>query len=301
MDYNITAWLQNDINLHHSSESDLSDIIYDPRYGSLFRRFINFLAKTTLCNQKYPDVFAEQERIDTTKSLEEKYQERDRMKAKLESYINDNLIIEKQLSSLKFQYKHYLSIEKIQLETNKALEQIIKRDSFKLEQVAIKLEKSYEYLNNEDLSSMYNDKEVLESIQIEEDDLIKATFISNQQLISLDEEINKLVEKINSIHDLISSKRIVLIDLIANKDSRLVLKKKGNIIEKKITIRLPNFDLTDYEIEELKKTNDNLDKQLKEMVQSTKELDKVYKDKKLAISKPYGSVVEEYFSPTVSK
>lgn len=212
MDYDLSRWLKDELGLVHSCESDLSDIVLHPRQGTLMRKFVEFVAKSSLCRERHPDVFAEEENFSSGLDLKRKCQERDQLRAKLKSSVRDNIILERKICGAGEKLEILRKVKKNQLDNINRLEQIAKRSFAKLEQVAERMVKAGEYLNEDPLAEMFKHEIEFAS------DITNDGPITSQQVRFVDEALERCKEKIDINHDTISR----LVAEIKSKNLKLI-------------------------------------------------------------------------------
>lgn len=159
---NLTTWLQHDLGLKNMSEADLAGLMYHPRHGTLCRRFLKFLAESTLCSRKYPDVNAQEEFQAASQELEEKKVELYDIIDKLDERVRSREILERELDSLRQRHEFVKRIEDLIKTTNEALEQMAERPNFCFEKVRRNLEDP-SYLDSAHLEPIYELDKLIES------------------------------------------------------------------------------------------------------------------------------------------
>lgn len=230
----LTRWLQSDLGLKNLTEADLNALVYHPRHGSLCRRFLAFLAESTLSHKKYPNIYAREECEGTQLDLMTKEQELGHIKLVLERQLQTSSNTELELKFLKDKHQHIASLEDLLRATTKALEEIASRPSVAFERARrIIKEANLNYLSNDDIEKIY-------SIGLSSGGAHSACPTPT------DEELSKCVQTVDTIHRAISS---LLTDVSSKIDTNAVQSRtlKQPNIESLVALKIPECERLELE------------------------------------------------------
>lgn len=201
MNYDISKWLKDELGLSHMSEADLNCLMFHPRYGSLCRRFVNFLAESTLCSTKYPNVYAKEEYEAALEEIETKNRDLRTSVKELEEVARQGENDMRELEFLKSRLSHLKTIQQMLRNHSESLETIANRPNFLIELLGRNLDNP-EYLRDSSLDSMYT----------LEEDFKHDAIITNRQMSSIDDRLKESVDEIESSHANIANlaQRIIL-------------------------------------------------------------------------------------------
>lgn len=292
MDYDISRWLKDDLGLVHMTESDLNSLLYHPRHGSLCRRLVKFLAESTLCNQKYPDVYAQEEYLGAVEDLNKKNDELRDIVKQVENFAKDNEDQDREMNFLKMRLAHLKKIEDLQRTSTKALEEIANRPNMEIELVTRNIEE-IEYLSNTDLNSLYP------TIELNKSD----SAVTTRQMTAVDEELNDLMKKAQIMHQAITMTLRAIVEKMENTDSGLNLRKTS--AQNLIALRLPKIEevtLDDMEPaeKELKENNVELSEKVCELNQQVTELSRQYESRRAEMISAHKKELEKCLNMIIS-
>lgn len=155
MDINQTQWLRKELGLSQMNENDLNSLMFHPRHGGLCRRFLQFLAQSTLCSQKFPTVFAEEQYQTSKENLETKSNELRTEAFQLEKSINRCRNKEQELNFLKQKSQYLMELEHLYATSIVKVEKILDRPNEALEKSLETIKTSSHYLANNDIEALY--------------------------------------------------------------------------------------------------------------------------------------------------
>lgn len=189
MNYHISKWLKDELGLSHMSEADLNCLIFHPRYGSLCRRFVNFLAESTLCNIKFSTVYAEEEHKAAAEELEAKNGDLISSVRELEEVARNGENNLRELNFLKSRLSQMKTIQQLLMSHSESLDALANRPNFLIEQVSWNID-NCDYLADSSLASMYDF----------DPDFKHEAIITGHKISTLDNQLKEMVNKIESIH-----------------------------------------------------------------------------------------------------
>lgn len=199
MEYNITRWLQDELNLANFCESDLCQFVDGPRNCRLFRKFIDFLAESTLCERKFPDVYANEELLEANGEFDSQTKNLAKIKHDLLSYTKESEKLELKLLALR---ENIINVKDL----HESLEVRIRELVSYAEKLYSKLESATNQISGNDIHDLYlalsDDLENSFNLVIDLEKLAKdATTDLNGHT---DKDLKNLFDGINEIHDMIS-------------------------------------------------------------------------------------------------
>jgi len=274
----IPKWLKDDLGLPHMCEADLNGLIFHPRYGTYCRSLTNFLVRSTLCNIKYPDVYANEEFRSASKYLSEKKGDLHDITKTLEIYIREQENKERELIYMRSRLDHMRNIKDLVSSSIVAFEDIVNRQNDNIDLVQRVVEKA-DYLSKSDLSSLYPLNFTSNS----------DSTISARQMASVDEELAELRENISQLHRSISAKTQAILSKMDNVDVNV--KPMQIQIHNLNAVKIPDIDelvvTMDPEVKEMRDTNVALYHRVIDLNQQVTELGNQYKIKRLDLLKRY--------------
>ena len=181
----MSNWLKNDLGLVHMGEDSLFPLLHHPRHGTLCRRLIKLLLESTLCKQRYPNVYASEEFEEASREFDEKTREVKEMRALIELNLHNLENEERREKFLADKLDYLVGINHLQKNTSEALEVMAGRSNFDLEKVG-RLIQNPSYLANSDLENIYSDISNSESSTINS---------------SVEDNYQELVERAQKMHD----------------------------------------------------------------------------------------------------
>lgn len=299
MDYNLPRWLKKDIGLLHMSESDLNGLMFHPRHGGLCRRFIKFLAESTLCKQRYPTVYAQEELDEANRELDSKSRLLRSTIVELGNYIKEGENKQRELDFMADKLDYLRSIEELHRKTVERLEKIVNRPNHNLELIRESISThSANYLTNNDLKGLYSCdlKELLQN-HLKNISLTNKTadngqpatatgghlpLIKRQQSLQTENEYNDLIKKIGTMHQAVT---IVLGEIIKKMSKldydQIELRTRPVLIEELLALKMPHCEEiiveANSEEKELKQRNEKLFKQVNELELQVIDLANQYK------------------------
>lgn len=286
MDLDTTNWLKDHLGLIQMSEADLSYFMFNPRHGTLCRRFIKFLVESTLCGKKYPHAFAQEENLEAKQELVRTTAELRDTISNLDVYIKTQENDERELSFLKLKSNYLHMMEDLKKTSTEALENIADRQNFVLEQVSQNIDEcSY--------SSDPNVGDIYAHINPNADsNSANMGPISRAQISSLDDRILELVNKTNTMHSAISKLYEHINTKMDNIGRNLEVKKTN--LENLVGLRPPKFEKIELHMgvdeKRLKVLNSDLVDKICKLNQQVLNLNDVYDSK---ISKIYNTQKEK--------
>lgn len=275
----LSRWLKDEIGLIQMSEIDLNSLMFHPRHGSLCRRLVKFLAESTLCHERYPNVYASEEYSEAICDLERTNNNLLEVLKNLNHTAKDHENQERELVFLQSKSEHLRILEELQQVSMAALKEMENRNNLGIEQLAQRIEE-IDYLSNSSLEALYALP-----------DLSKVTStIITRQMTTVDEELNtsttkveNMIYKINGILQLIEGK----MDNVVELEPRLRKTSFQNLI----ALKKPEFvEIRVNEDEEEKRLYDkNLDlmRRVASADQEVSRLKEIYILKKNNINRDY--------------
>lgn len=268
-DYDLFKWLKDDLGLKHMSESDLNCLIYHPTYGSLCRRFIIFLASSTLCGRKYSDVFATEKYEETTQELKRSTDDLDNLIKQVEQHVKDNQNEERKLSFLKSKLDYLKSVSDLQKTSKEALQAMAERPNIEIEQIARNVEEC-QYLTRSDLASMYS---VSDSLRLDR------SIVTRQQVATAQEDLNHLSKNITIMQAAVSKSFSEVIKKLDNTDIAHVQPIKATV-DDLIALKVPKFEsisVCDTEAKDYAEQYNNMIKKISDLDIEVRELSSRHK------------------------
>lgn len=200
MDSDLNIWLKDDLGLVHMSAADLNGLMFHPRHGGLCRRLVRFLAESTLCSTRYPTVYVKEEYQEAAANLATKDKELQDVLNIVYNYTRDQENVELELGFLAQKLDYLKRLEDLQQTSKTAMEEIVNRPNFGLEQVSRNINTS-EYLSETVLKDMYHIEDVnkLEDLPVVEDTLME------DETSMVEDSIHKITRKVNMMHRAISA------------------------------------------------------------------------------------------------
>lgn len=284
MNYDISKWLKDELGLSHMSEADLSGLIFHPRHGSLCRRFVKFLAESTLCNIKYSNVYAKEEYTAAVKELESKNNDLIHSIKELEDVARKGENDQRELEFLKSRLSQMKTIQQLLRTHSEAQEGLANRPNFLIEQLAQSLDKT-DYLKDSSLTSMY---------ELDEDFKHEA-IITDRQMSSIDDRLMELVNQIDATHSSVAA----LAQTISSKMNEPECNVKLNKVhtDDLIAIKIPPIEEeeedSNQDEQQLRHVNADLAKKVSELDQQVAKLSGQYLMRKAAIRAAKSRELEE--------
>lgn len=201
MEVNISSWLKDHLGLTHMSEADLNSLMFHPRHGSLCRRFVNFIASSTLCSQKYPNVHAQQEYLAAKETLENQKSCLHQALVDLERLVRENENDERYLCCLNSRLEYLKELHQTQENSMKALEEIAASPNLIIEQVVRNIGDA-DYMSNSDLEAIYSG-DPAETVASTAWTSLDGP-VSERQMALIDEEFKSLKAQIELLHKVVN-------------------------------------------------------------------------------------------------
>lgn len=270
MNIDLSKWLKDDLGLKHMSESDLNSLVYHPTYGGLCRRFIAFLADSTLCSRRYPDVFATEHYDEATQELERKTDDLKHLIKQVEQQSRENENEERKLNFLKSKLDYLRRIEDLQKTSREALQAMTERPNLEIDQATRNIEECH-YLAKSDLLTMYSAPEL---------NRLERNMVTRQQVSAVNEELNHLTECIEIMQSAVSKTLIEVTSKLDNIDIGHLRPVKVTI-DDLVALRVPKFEAVfthDAEMEEHSELYGNMIKKVSDLDQEVRELSDRYKN-----------------------
>lgn len=268
MDPNISRWLKDDLKLVHMSETDLNGLMFHPRHGSLCRRLVKFLAESTLCSVRYPTVYAKEEYEEAIDELSKKRQIRQGILDKLYNYVKDQENIETEVSFLARKLDYLKRIEDLQQTSRTAMEDIVNRPNFNLEQASRTIE-SANYLTDHPLDNLYSSEDIDKPIE---------NLPTEIDISAADESLTTIVHKVNVMHIMITKLYEKITQAIDKNHCDVSLKKLQ--VADLVALKVPIFKELVLDADpiqkELKRTITGLCHRVQELNQQVCEMKKKY-------------------------
>lgn len=254
----ITKWLQDHLGLPSICADDLDSLRLHPRHGTLCRRLLDFLARSTLCSQKYPHVFAKEEYESSVESLVGKTRELDDITSQIRDYIRDHENEERELSYLRSRLKCLEDIQEVQRFSSKILEEIVNRPNWAISRVSSQIDE-ISFLSSKNLHSPYIAPVELDTISRSDD----STALMNRRMASVDEELKDLTTKANTLNQAISTQLTEIASTIAQ------------VSEEDLHLREPSeHELVVFRIPEIEEEELDVDHEAKKLKDSNRKLAK---------------------------
>ena len=284
----LTRWLQNDLGLRNMTESDLNGLMYHPRHGSLCRRFVKFLADSTLSNKKYPNIYAREEYEEAKSELAKRNQVLHQTMMDLERQMQACGNTEMELKFLKDKHQYLLGLEDLLRTTTEALEEIANRPSMSFEQVQRNIEQA-KYLDNTDLEKIYSFDEMQKFLSSTQ------RVPSSHELNSINDEYNRLTQTVEIMGRAVGMLLAKFSDKISNFKEGIVLSQPN--VESLEALKMPDCEeiVLEANPEELalKEKRVNLTRSLELVGREVRELSDRYKSEKLNMNVNYKQALQE--------
>lgn len=275
MDIDISKWLKNDLGLMQMSEADLSYFMFNPRHGALCRRFINFLAMSTLCCKKYPHVYVQEENLEAKReSVRLKTELRDSI-SNLDLYIKTEENKERELSFLKLKLNYLRTMEDLKKTSTEALENIADRPNFLIEQVSQNIDE-FNY-SNSNVGNIYD--KLCANLDSQ---LTTMGPISRSQMKHVDDKLDDLICKTNTMHLAISK----LYESINSEKSNVQCNLKKTSLQSLIGLKPPKFEEIELHIG-LGENNSDLVDKVNQLNQQVLKLNNLYESRVSEIYKKH--------------
>jgi hypothetical protein len=289
MDINLSKLLKDDLGLRHVSEADLNNLVYHPRHGSLCRRLVKFLAESTLCSRRYPNVYAQTEHEQLKKEFQSKEQLISTLLLKLETQIRISENVERELRYVVEKHEKLKGIEDLLRTTTDAFEQMACRPNISVIEVGRNLENP-KYLGNLSLETLYTSFP-----SYHQQSYITSDKITRRDLANVNDDYHNLTSKARLMHDSISKLLTSIYELITKNDCDVSLNKTSVASLK--AIRLPDCEEVEMEYDpderQLCEKRAKLLKELRDADQQVNELMQPYNDFKINLNKRYKEELEE--------
>lgn len=278
MDHNISIWLKDHLGMTQMCEADLNGLMFHNTHGGLCRRFIGFLAASTLCSSKYPHVYAQEKYSETLVELKRKEQNLQEALKHLEAYTKENENEERELSFLELKLTYLKNLRDLRRTSAEAFQEFLNRPNLGDQQVVRSIEKN-DYTTRSTLETVYSVVDL---------DKLETTF-STRQIASLDNRMKSTVRKINLIHSAITKTYLSITSQMDIVDETLQLKNTN--IQNLVALHDPEFEEIsldpDLEEKELRDKNEDLCSKISDLNQNVTELASRYKVEKTNVYKQY--------------
>lgn len=276
MDIDTTKWLKDHLGLVQMSEADLNYFMFNPRHGTLCRRFIKFLVESTLCGRKYPHAFVEEENLEAKQELVRTNAELRDTISNLDVYIKTQENDERELSFLKLKSNYLHMIEDLKKTSTEALENIADRQNYVLDQVSQNIDEC-SYSSDPNVGNIY-----AHIIHPNADSKL-ATMgpISRAQMSHIDDRLDKLVNKTNTMHTAISKLYEHVNSEMDNIGRNLEVKKTS--LQNLVGLKPPKFEEVELNVgldeKKLKVVNSDLVDKICKLNQQVLKLNDLYDSK----------------------
>lgn len=251
------------------NESDLNCLVYHPTYGGLCRRFITFLADSTLCSRKYPDVFATEHYDEATQELKLRTDDLKDLINQVEHQSRDNENEERKRGFLKSKLDYLRRIEDLQRTSKEALQAMTERPNLEIDQATRNIEECH-YLTKSDLLAMYSEPEL---------NRLERNMVTRQQVAAANEDLNYLVESIETMQSAVSKTLTEVVSILDNVDIEHLRPVKV-AIDDLVALKVPKFEalsIHDTEMEEHLTLYGNMFKKVSDLDHEVRELSDRYK------------------------
>lgn len=246
MDYDISKWLKDELGLAQMSEIDINGLMFHPRHGTLCRRFVNFLAESTLCKQRYSDVLAKQSYTSRLEEYQTKKKELHSITKNVRSVSQDLDDKKRELEFLHLKLDYLVKIDLMRKTCIDAFRDIADQPKLGLEKVVREINQFDWHTDVENVTSFSNETEL--------DD--PTTSYTTRQMSNIDETLKICIENLNTLFTDIPYITSQIIDKIQKEAYKLSLKVID--FEKLVALHEPKF-------EELVIEENEQEKALKEM------------------------------------
>lgn len=275
MDSDIPRWLKDELGLVHMSEADLNSLVFHPRHGSLCRRFVKFLADSTLCSQRYPNVYAKEELEGSVRSLAAKEDSLARVIENLRIQNRTNDAATRDVNFLTEKLAFLSRVAEIQLKSTVTFERIANRPDINMDQVSHST-KQRDYLDTQELEELYK-----QEISCDPDINITCRMIS-----ATEKEMDDVTNKVETMHYAISTLLQSINKGMASVDTNPSV--RNTTIEHLTALRVPEFEEivldADPEGKALKEKGERLMEDLNLLNQQVMELNEQYISRKNEIN-----------------
>lgn len=295
-DYNLSKWLKDDLGLKHMSEADMNNLVYHPRHGSLCRRLIKFWTESTLCTRRYPNVFAREQCEEALGELQQKEELSRGLLLNLESQLRVNENTKNELKCSTERHACLVSIEDMLRTTTEALEDMVSRPNFALEQVGRLLDDP-SYLGDISLETLYKSNQPndpLDSLNTRP----STGMVTRREVASAKEEHEKLVTRAELMHHTISNVLATVTEAVEQSEADIKeLRVENTNVEQLQALRVPDCQQVEVEADpeerQLRKQRERLVRELIECNQQVDGLAQQYTSSKLESNKSYKLQLEE--------
>lgn len=279
MDKEISRWLKHDLGLPYMCERDVSGFMYHPRYGTICRKLLTFLYESTLCSQKYPDVFAKDEFEKVTDQFNKTNHDLDRISDELEKKIIAHSNTDMRLDYLKAKLDYLNKLKKLQEKSLESLKLIANRPTATVERVKDRIDHA-DYIQSSELISIYSvEPETLlcnyEPVSNDSNILVSNIAIEYE----LDDELDKHTKGVDTIHGAIDgllSKLSNLKDCSSHDKLDLVDMNMNNLVALHIPTFKEETPLNETGFHELKLANYELSRLVTELNSEIREAQQKY-------------------------
>lgn len=278
MDHNIPRWLKDELGLAHMSEADLNSLMFHPRHGGLCRRLVKFLADSTLCSQRFPNVYVKEDYDDAMRGLAFREELLGQTIDSLRTQMRTCDASTREVNFLTEKLVYLSSIVELQQKSAEAFETIASRADLNIEQVSTQI-KNRGYFNNQDLESLYQE-DIPNDLDIS---------VTTRLMSSAEKELEGLTTKAETMHLAISTLLQSINKSMAGVDVNLGVRNTN--VEELAAFKIPDFEEVildaDPNGKNLKEQGDRLLEELSQLNQQVIELSEQYTCRKNEINNVY--------------
>lgn len=282
-----TRWLKEDLGLVHMCEADLNSLKFHPRHGSVCRKLLEFLVKSTLCARKYPDVYAQEEYDEAMSIFNSKQVEKQSAIKELSDTTRNYEDEEREQNFLTQRLECLKKVQYLQKTSSEALQEIADRPNLGIEQVRYNIDRSSEYLSSNPLEKLYSPLAEFTNPE---------PGITNRHISLVDDEFSNCKQKIKVLFEAIAKVHSEVEEKIGTFGHDLQTKKTN--LDKLIAIQAPDVEEVildlDEDERELKTKNTELISRITELDREIRKMQSLYESRSIKIVKQSQIDVDKY-------